>query len=355
MHGSEYFPADLMNEINKIMGYDLNDYIKYMAVKDQIYVYASLLDEEDAQNININRYYSDYSNSSALLIDEYEKTSITKIDFKTFSVKSGFVHGRIDNRFSLDEDNDYLRVVATSGRNRRSSISQTEASVYIFDSKMDVIGKLTGLAPREDVKSSRYAGDKLYLVTYERIERIDPFFVIDLSHPEKPTVLGELKIPGFSTYLHPLSETLIIGVGYIEENGLSSKIALYDVSDVNKPIELDTSTFGTEEYVSLSDPHSFLWDPDKNLMVIPSYEHAYIFEVKNSKISLIKDDYHKGSSVQRSIYINDYLYIISSSEVHIYDQNTWQLVNVISIPQPIDLDYRVYPPPAFVPYTVIVE
>jgi inhibitor of cysteine peptidase len=73
-------------------------------------------------------------------------------------------------------------------------------------------------------------------------------------------------------------------------------------------------------------------------MVLPGYEHAYVLEVKNGKISLVLDDYHKESTVQRSLYINDYLYIFSTSEIHVYNQNTWKLVNEISIPQPY------YPP-----------
>jgi inhibitor of cysteine peptidase len=161
--------------------------------------------------------------------------------------------------------------------------------------------------------------------------------VIDLKNPQEPTVLGELKIPGFSTYLHPLNDTHVIGVGSTGNWRWRSKISLFDVSDVTNPIELDIYTF--KQHVPMNNHHAFLWDPDRNLMVIPVYEHAYVFEVKNNKFSLVKDDYHKRSHVQRSLYINDYLYIFSTSEIRVYDQNTWKCVNVISIPQPVNPNY----------------
>jgi inhibitor of cysteine peptidase len=350
-HGSNYLPASVMRNIRQIMTYgELSDYIKYMAVQENIYEYMATLSGTDAQNF-YTRFYEDYNAYSAPIIEDGERTTITKIDLMTFSVESGFVYGRINNQFALDEYNGYLRVAATSGNNWRNEARPQTSSVYVFNADMNVVGRLTGLAPREDIMSSRYVGDRLYLVTFEQI---DPFFVIDLSNPENPTVLGELKIPGYSTYLHPLNDTLVIGVGYTGDwRSWGSKLSLFDVSDVKNPIELDTYTI--DQYISMYDHHAFLWDADKNLMVIPGYEHAYIFEVKNNKITLIKDDYHKDSYVQRSIYINDYLYIFSTSAIHVYDQNTWQRVNVIPIPQPVypDYPYPDYPVPLPSPRVIV--
>jgi len=83
-------------------------------------------------------------------------------------------------------------------------------NVYVLNSKMETIGKLENLAEKERIYSTRFIGDRLYMVTFLRI---DPLFVIDLSNPNKPEVLGELKIPGFSDYLHPYDENHIIGIG----------------------------------------------------------------------------------------------------------------------------------------------
>jgi len=341
-NGGDFLPADVMRDIRRIVSYELSDSVKYMAIQERIEEYAFSLNEKDVSDF-YTRYYNDYNRYAAPIIEDGERTTITKIDLTTFSVESGFVYGRINNQFALDEYNGYLRVAATAGNNWRTETSRQESSVYVFDANMNVVGRLSGLAPREDIQSSRYVGDRLYLVTYEQI---DPFFVIDLSNPNNPKVLGELKIPGYSTYLHPLNETHVIGVGYTGDwRAWGSKLSLFDVSDVNNPIELDTYTFESDKYISLYDHHAFLWDAEKSLMVIPGYEHAYIFEVKNNKITLIKDDYHKESSVQRSLYINDYLYIFSTSAIHVYDQNTWQRVNVIPIPQPVYPDYMYYDGP----------
>lgn len=353
-NGGDYFPSHVMKEIKTVMGYDLSDRVKSVAIDEIIYNYASGLSEEEAVDLN-ERYYKDYNAYSSRIIEEAEKTTVTKIDLKTFDVTSGFVQGRIKDSFSMNEHDGYLHVIATAGNNWRTETSRQETSVYVFDSDMRVAGELNGLAPREDVKSSRYVGDRLYLVTYEQI---DPFFVIDLSDPQNPQVLGELKLPGYSTYMHPLSETLVLGVGETGEwRDRQYKLTLFDVTDVHNPDEIDSYYFDSDQYIHLYDHHSFLWDAEKSLIVIPGYEHAYILEVKDDIISLIKDDYHKNASVQRSLYIDDYLYIFSSKEIHVYDQNTWSRVKTIEIPQPVYPDYSVYPPVYFgpLPVTVVKE
>ena len=117
-----------------------------------------------------------------------------------------------------------------------------------LNSKMETIGKLENLAEKERIYSTRFIGDRLYMVTFLRI---DPLFVIDLSNPNKPEVLGELKIPGFSDYLHPYDENHIIGIG--KETGTNDwggvstkgvKVALFDVSDVKNPKQVDSYEIG---------------------------------------------------------------------------------------------------------------
>jgi inhibitor of cysteine peptidase len=121
-----------------------------------------------------------------------------------------------------------------------------------------------------------FMGNKCYLVTFVRT---DPLFVIDLSVPTNPKVLVELKIPGYSDYLHPYDETHLIGVGKeaVEEAGQDFawyqgiKLSLFDVSDVNHPVQLANFTIGDRGSDSpvLSDPKAFLFNKDKNLLVIP--------------------------------------------------------------------------------------
>ena len=113
------------------------------------------------------------------------------------------------NQYSMDEYNNDLRV-ATTVNAWVSQGNMNYNNVYVFDSGMNVIGKVENIAENESIYSTRFMGDRLYMVTFQRI---DPFFVIDLSSPTSPKVLGELKIPGYSQYLHPYNENFIIGIG----------------------------------------------------------------------------------------------------------------------------------------------
>ena len=171
----------------------------------------------------------------------------------------------------MDEYNGNFRI-ATNYYATQSQIS----NVYILNSNLNITGKLEGLAPNENLHSVRFMGDKCYLVTYRTT---DPLFVIDLSDPTNPHVLGELKIPGYSDYLHPYDGTHLIGVGKeaVEVDGGSFayyqglKLALFDVSDVNNPRQLSNVTIGDRgtDSLALSDPKAFLFDKSKNLLVIP--------------------------------------------------------------------------------------
>lgn len=136
------------------------------------------------------------------------------------------------NQFSMDKYGDYFRIATID----------YSTMVYVLDSDMKIVGCLTDIAPEEDMKSARFMGNTLYLVTFYQT---DPLFIIDLSDPTAPVVKGELKIPGFSSYLHPIGENLVIGVG---EGGTTSgtdgsaKVSLFDVSDPCDPKELDNYT-----------------------------------------------------------------------------------------------------------------
>jgi inhibitor of cysteine peptidase len=196
-------------------------------------------------------------------------------------------------------------------------------------------------------------------VTYKQI---DPFFVIDLQDPTNPIILGELKIPGYSTYLHPYDENHIIGIGM---EGNTVKINLFDVEDVKNPIALDTYEFEAPyEYYwmyssSLYEHKAFLFDIEKNLLVLPVstdyLESAYVFNITSSDIELrgmishldapISEDntskiepyvssYWKGDyrySISRSLYIEDVLYTFSDAMIQMNDMNTLDEINSINL------------------------
>ena len=162
------------------------------------------------------------------------KTTVLSFDITAdkpaFKAK-GTVEGYLLNSWSLDAYNGYLRLAATKN---------DENAVYVLNENLEQVGELTGIAPGEIIKSVRFMGNTAYVVTFVQT---DPLFVIDLSDPTKPVVKGEVKLPGFSSYLHPAGDGLLIGIGSGgTEDGIdgSAKISLFDVSDPTAPAETDS-------------------------------------------------------------------------------------------------------------------
>lgn len=211
-------------------------------------------------------------------------------------------------------------------------------------------------------------GDKLYVVTFRQM---DPFFVIDLSNPNKPEVLGYLKIPGYSSYLHPISDKLIIGVGKEtgenENGGVTTKgvkVSLFDVSDFSNPKEVDKYEIGLQGTDSpiLYDHKAFLYSATKDLMVIPvteitertpsgqynyrtkTWNGAYVFKVSETGFTVLGKVRHSSSeteyynwfntaSVMRSLYMDNTLYTISAKMIKANDlEHTLEELNTIALP-----------------------
>jgi len=286
-----------------------------------------------------------------------EKTTIHKISIAdgTIEYKSwGEVPGQVLNQFSMDEYQGYFRIATTTGEVWGGGAKN---HVYVLDEDLNIAGGLEGIAPGERIYSARFMGNRAYLVTFKKI---DPLFVIDLRDPRDPKILGELKIPGYSDYLHPYDENHIIGVGkdtvdmgsFAWYQGV--KIALFDVSDPQNPIEISKYVIGdrgTDSY-ALQDHKAFLFSRSKNLLVIPillaeineeqyprgvppdaygeyTWQGAYVFDISLTDGLVLKggithsednallgwDWYYSSRSVKRSLYIDNVLYTISDGLV----------------------------------------
>lgn len=200
------------------------------------------------------------------------KTVIHKISIQSGSlfeyVAKGEVPGSLLNQFSMNEQGNRFTVATTSDSSSfRGSV--TGNNVYRLDDRMATVGKLEGIAEGESIYAARFVGERLYLVTFRQI---DPFFVIDIS-VDQPRVLGELKIPGFSNYLHPYDNNHVIGIGREgnEEGSQRVKVALFDVSDVIRPKVLDTYGIGGMQTDSevLRDHKALLFDKGRDILSIP--------------------------------------------------------------------------------------
>ncbi|MBT3704541.1 copper amine oxidase [Candidatus Peregrinibacteria bacterium] len=276
---------------------------------------------------------------------------------------SGTVSGRTLNQFSMDENNGYFRIATTEGQTWDDSSLN---NLYVLDDDLEVVGSVEGLAPGEEIYSVRFLGDRAYMVTFKTI---DPLFVIDVSDPTDPEVLGELKIPGFSDYLHPYDEDHLIGFGLdtdamteeeMDDMGVEGawyqgvKLAMFDVSDVENPEEMHKVVIGDRgTHSELSWNHkALLFDKDKGIMAFPitiaeipqdvkdfgvdswsygdyTFQGAYVYDVSLEDGFELRGtvthydnfdaEYNYGYDytkwLERILYIGDYFYTTSSDMV----------------------------------------
>lgn len=301
---------------------------------------------------------------------------------------SGEVPGTVLNQFSMDEANGYFRIATTKGDVWRTDEQTSKNNLYVLDEAMNITGKIENIAPGEKIYSVRFMGNRGYMVTFRKV---DPLFVLDLSDPQKPGILGKLKIPGYSDYLHPYDETHLIGFGkdaveVANEEGQKSsggsdttayyqglKIALFDVSDVSNPKELFKETIGDRGTDSpLLDNHkALLFSREKNLLAFPvsvaeirddtpnkdeawaygsfAFQGVYVYNLDlaggfrlKGKITHLTDEdikmagnswYRSGRNIDRALYIGSTLYTLSQSEIRANDLSTLQEVNRLTIPE----------------------
>lgn len=197
-------------------------------------------------------------------------TAVTKytLDGIQFGFAGGArVPGALLNQFSMDEHEGNLRLATTEWHNVSTN------SIYILDKEMNLQGSLTGLAPDERIYAVRFMGDKGYVVTFRQV---DPLFVLDLSDPAKPVVTGELKVPGFSNFLYPVGEDLLLGVGQSTEPA-GIKFSLFDVSDQGKPKELHNYILkGSASYSEILYNHrALMFHPGKGLLAFDATLQDY--------------------------------------------------------------------------------
>jgi uncharacterized secreted protein with C-terminal beta-propeller domain len=286
-----------------------------------------------------------------------EKTEIYRIAVNELNINceaGSKVPGAILNQFSMDEYEGYFRIATTvSSFSSRGEVTWKNNLYVLNATNLEIVGRLEGLALSERIYSARFMGKRCYLVTFKKV---DPLFTIDLSDPANPHVLGELKIPGYSNYLHPYGENYLIGIGKetvpSEEGNFAwyqgLKISLFNISDIKKPAEVDKIVIGDRGTDSpvLRDHHALLFSTARKLLVIPItetrlpieeypegvppwaygrpvFQGAYIFHVspENGIDFRGRITHNEGDviasvyEVKRAIYIGDILYTISDGKI----------------------------------------
>jgi inhibitor of cysteine peptidase len=313
---------------------------------------------------NPRNMYMSPSNIYVTFPDMNGDTTIYRLRVQGNNVTSeatGTVPGQEINQYSMDEYGDHFRIATTRWPTLLPIVSSKNASsvqtnsLYVLDMSLNIVGELGNIGDGENFHAARFVGDRCYLVTFVKT---DPLFVIDLSAPKNPQILGQLNVSGYSDYLHPYDENHLIGIGKeavgADEGNFAwyqgIKVALFDVSNVSNPVQMANYTIGDRGSDSpvLYDPKAFLFDRSRDLLVIPVlvakidpaqfpggvppsergtpvWQGAYVFNITLAGgLSLEGTITHGQSSgvapdysywVTRALYIEDVLYTVSEKEV----------------------------------------
>ena len=320
----------------------------------------STIDIASAERTDSSAIFGDPSNvyateNSLFLVEQkydYEKydnyLNICKFEFTENGVQykaSAQADGMLNDNLSMSEYNGFFRIATTcrqtkiidNGQDASVSYSWETNKLYIFDGDMKQVGLLDGFADGEQIRSARYIGAYAYVVTFRQT---DPLFVINLSDPQNPKIEGEVKLPGFSSYLHPIGNGMLIGVGYDgdEKNANGNmKVSLFSVADPKNPKELSKILVGNntdyvisnlsyayKAFVSLGDGEfavPFSINSGRNQMFI-RYKVAdgTVSEIARYELGSLATDIIGGT------YIGNYFYAFSSEFIDAYKSEdiTWK-------------------------------
>lgn len=343
---------DLIKQVDKIDDAILSKDEKMYKVYSILMRYSANLTEQEQKQIG-EQVKPAIKAEHPNLQDELLTTVIHKISLNGLEIAyqgEVSVPGRLLNQFSMDEYNSAFRVAVTKEAVWSSILdneqTKPESGIYTYDDKLKLQGKLTGIASGERIYSARFMGNRAYLVTFVQT---DPLFAIDLSDQKEPKILGEVKLPGYSNYLHPIDETHLIGLGketFTNEWGnvvpSSLKLALFDVTDPLNPIVSEEKIFGAagSDSSALYDHKAFLFDNETGTLAIPAYltkgsgnqlgynnidfNGSLVFQISTSsikekgRISHGTENMNQGyfdyaKSVRRNLIIGDGLYSLSDS------------------------------------------
>jgi len=366
-------PTNLQENVTEILESEDYYYEQSSKISEIVQDYSqSLIGKEKAE---FDKEFSDKMEEFTIdMSKKTEKTIVHKIELKKEQMEyitNGEVPGTVLNQFSMDEYNGYFRIATTTG-NFWSSRAPILSHLYVLDENLKTVGSVEDLAKGERIYSVRFMGEKAYVVTFRQV---DPLFVISLENPEAPEVLGQLKVTGYSSYLHPYDENLIIGIGKeaTEEGRVQGlKIALFDVSDVANPVLKANYEFKEQwsDSNALYNHKAFLFDKEKGVLVLPiSYsiqtgvsgdqwrypmykywQGAFVFNINENEITLrgkidhetnSNESYYYGPyTVERSLYMDNVLYTVSKSFVKANDLDSLDELNSVKLPYEVP-DYRI--------------
>ena len=236
---------------------------------------------------------------------------------------SGQVSGYLLNQWSLSENAGILRVVSTDAPAWFSSGDTTASSLTTLrldPGGLDQVGRVGNLGKGDRVYAVRFVGPTAYVVTFKQV---DPLYTVDVSDPARPQVLGELELPGYSAYLHPIGSDLLLGIGQeigTHNEPTGTQLSLFDVSDLRHPARLAHASLGQGWSAAEADHHAFLFWPRTGLVVVPFSQRAVGYRVDRAHgVQLVgrisQPGSANGAAIMRSAVVGDSVFTVSDAGV----------------------------------------
>ena len=304
----------------------------------------------------------------ATIYDNITKTEIMKINYdkgKLTVGNSAVIAGYLYGPFAINEYDGHLRIVATipannislirylaeedaiSSDSNNETVKEDVNTLYILDENMELTGKIAGIAPGETIYSARFMGNTGYFVTFRNT---DPLFSVDLSDPANPVILGDLKVTGFSNYLHFYGKNTLLGIGEEidpdTQEFLGVKLSMFDISNPSDVKEADKYIIKDSEFSSaLYDYKAIMIDPDKNIFgflycasagnEIKYYYATYAYEEKYGFIETARYEIEDSSMYEdgtvRGLYIGDYFYLTTNKTITGYKIGSEDAISSVTL------------------------
>lgn len=296
---------------------------------ENMYIYSTVWDF----NLDFASLFGLFNEESSQKTSSDIRSRILKLDLSEGIALKAYteIDGYINDQFSLDEKDGYLRAATTSSKNFEDT-----NNLFVLDEEFGQTGSVKGFANNEMIKAVRYLGDVAYVTTYEQT---DPLFVIDLRNPAAPKKLKDVKISGFSSMLVPLDDKTMLGLGFHDESKLLEgelglKLVLYDISDKTSPKILDGKSYVKYESAVMTNPKALVYNPDRKDFILPLnnadygewkqneetgvYEYAFnndchggMLNFRADKGKIVETERYTADcdAIDRCVYAGDYIYM----------------------------------------------
>lgn len=315
--GQDLFDQETRDRFDELFGYELSDKALQTEVQATIRNYVNSLPEGEQEE-----FQEELENGLGNYTDERKRdlssTGIARFNLDLELEAEGEVPGEVNDQFSIDENEDKLRMTTTVG-DSWSFNSKTENDLYVLNNDLEAEDSVKGMGLNERIYSTRFVDDKAYIVTFRRI---DPFHVVDLSG--EPELTGELKLPGFSSYLHPLGNDTILGIG--EENN-SVKMVAFDVSE-DEPEIKDEEILEDRYSAVSSNHHAFMIDRRNEVFFLPASTGGYVYSYSDGLKQVKKVDIQ---NPERAAYVDETMYVFSDYNATAVDMKDWSTVKEIQL------------------------